>query len=176
MGLSVVTGRLADRFGPRPMVWAGAASLGTGLLLTSTVSHIAVGYLTYGVFLGIATSCCYVPTVAQVGGWFERKRTTALGVAVAGIGLGTLAGPIITDRLIDAYGWRTTYRVLAVASVVILLVASLLIRRAPSAGAAPLPALRAIFANPTFQRLYVSGVLMGLALFVPFVFLVPYAK
>ena len=115
MGLSLVTGRLADRVGPRPVVLAGAASMGLGLVLTSLVGSIWLGYVTYGLLIGIATSCCYVPMVANVGAWFEAKRATALGVAVAGIGLGTLLGPLITDRLIEAHGWRATYRILAVA-------------------------------------------------------------
>ncbi len=176
MGLSLLTGRLADRFGPRPVVLAGATSMGLGLVLTSLVDSIWLGYLTYGVLIGIATSCCYVPMVANVGAWFDAKRTTALGVAVAGIGLGTLLGPLITDRLIDAHGWRSTYRLLALGSVAVLLVCAALVRRAPGAGSAPPPPVKEIFANRTFQRLYLSSLVMGVVLFVPFVFLVPYAK
>lgn len=176
MGLSLVTGRLADRFGPRPVVLVGATSMGLGLVLTSLVSSIWFGYLTYGVLIGIATSCCYVPMVANVGAWFDAKRTTALGVAVAGIGLGTLLGPLITSRLIDAHGWRPTYRILAAGSVAILLLCALLVRRAPGAGTAAPPPVKEIFGNRTFQRLYLSSLVMGVVLFVPFVFLVPYAK
>ena len=69
---------------------AGAVTLCAGLLATSRVASIWVGYVTYGVGVGIAVACVYVPMVAAVGGWFTRRRTTALGIAVAGIGVGTL--------------------------------------------------------------------------------------
>ena len=77
------TGRWADRVGPRPVVLAAAASLCAGLLATSRVSSIWLGYLTCGLGVGFAVACGYVPMVSTVGGWFERKRATALGVAVA---------------------------------------------------------------------------------------------
>lgn len=174
--LSVLTGRWADRAGPRPVVLTGAASMGIGLLATSFVHHLWLGYLSYGVGVGVAVACCYVPLVAQVSGWFARRRATALGVAVSGIGLGTLLGPPLASRLIDAQGWRTTYRLFAVISVVVLVAVAGWVRRAPTAASAAPVDLRAITATPIFRRLYASGLLMGLALFVPFVFLVPYAK
>ena len=88
--LGVFTGRLADRYGPRPVLLVGAVAMGAGLFLTSLVNNIVVGYLTYGIGAGIGVGCAYVPMVAAVGGWFERDRTKAMGVAVAGIGVGTL--------------------------------------------------------------------------------------
>ncbi len=176
-GLGVVTGRLADRHGPRPVVLAGAASMGIGLLATSFVTRTYLGYATYGVFVGTATACCYVPLVAQVSGWFVRRRAAALGIAVAGIGLGTLVGPPVANVLIEAIGWRSTYRVFAAVSVPLLVFAALLVRRAPAAAAsAATLSFREVVANRLFRYLYVGGFFMGLALFVPFVFLVPYAK
>lgn len=89
-GGGVVSGRFADRYGPRPVMVVGTVSLGLGLLATSAVGSIWLGYITYGLGVGTAVACGYVPMVAMVGGWFERRRTTALGIAVAGIGAGTL--------------------------------------------------------------------------------------
>ena len=83
-------------------------------LATSRVQSIWVGYVTYGLGVGIAVACAYVPMVATVGAWFVRRRTTALGVAVAGIGVGTLVLAPLSERLIDAYGWRTAYVVLGI--------------------------------------------------------------
>ncbi len=174
--LSVLTGRWADRVGPRPVVLSGTVALGVGLLATSVVHRLWLGYITYGFGIGVAVACCYVPMVAQVGAWFDRKRATALGIAVSGIGLGTLIVPPLATRLIDDHGWRTTYRVFALVGTVALAAVAAVCRRAPvSASAQPL-SLGALFRNDTFRRLYGSGLLMGLALFVPFVFLVPYAK
>ena len=113
-GLGLVSGKVADRIGPRPLLLIAAAFLVVSLVLTSRVHTIWLGYLTYGIGVGIAVACAYVPMVATVGAWFLQRRTAALGVAVAGIGVGTLVVAPMSDRLIDAHGWRTAYVVLGV--------------------------------------------------------------
>jgi MFS family permease len=86
----------------------GALSLGIGLIATSWVDSIWVGYVTTG--SGVARrGMCVRPMVAVVGGWFVRQRTTALGVSVAGIGAGTLVLAPLSQALIESYGWRTAY-------------------------------------------------------------------
>jgi MFS family permease len=173
--LGVVSGRVADRIGPRPLVVVAAITLGVSLLLTSRVGSIWLGYLTYGVGVGIAVACAYVPMVAAVGAWFVRRRTTALGVAVAGIGVGTLVLAPLSERLIDAYGWRTAYVVLGIGGAVLLLVASLGARRPPvHVVHEPVP-LGRIIRERNFVVLYAATGLISASLFVPFVFMKDYA-
>ena len=176
-GLGVVSGRIADVRGPRPVLLFGAACMVLGLVATSQVQSIWLGYLTYGLGVGIGVACAYVPMVAAVGGWFERHRTTALGVAVAGIGVGTLTAAPASERLIEAYGWRDTYIILAVVAAVLLTVAAAGARRpAVAVQADPASPLRSLLATSrTFWVLYASMFLMSLSLFVPFVFLPDYA-
>jgi MFS family permease len=174
-GLGLVSGKAADRFGPRPVMLVAAGVLGVGLLLTSRVHSIWLGYVTYGVGVGIAVACAYVPMVATVGAWFVRRRTAALGVAVAGIGVGTLVVAPISERLIDAYGWRTAYVVLGIGGAALLLVASLGAWRPPvTVIQEPVP-LRAVIRQRGFVILYVATALISAALFVPFVFIKDYA-
>jgi MFS family permease len=172
----VLTGRLADRIGPRPLALGAAALLAAGLLLTSVVDDLWLGYLTYGLGVGGAVACGYVPMVAMVGGWFTRSRTAALGIAVAGIGLGNLVATYVSAELIDANGWRSTYRAYAVLGAVLLVVAAVCSHRPPMApGAAPVD-LRAAIRRPAFRYLYGSMLVLSQALFVPFVFLPAYAR
>ena len=133
--------------------------MGVGLSVTATVDRLWVGYLTYGLGVGIGVACGYVPMLAVVGGWFERRRTTALGIAVAGIGLGTLAVAPVAAASIDRYGWRATY----VGPPI------------PPASEDSL-ALRQIVRTMAFASLYVSTVLASMALFVPFVLLPAFAE
>ncbi|NED85908.1 MFS transporter, partial [Streptomyces sp. SID11233] len=42
-------------------------------------------------------------------GWFERRLGLALGIANAGIGVGTVLVPLLTAWLIGAFGWRTAF-------------------------------------------------------------------
>jgi MFS family permease len=174
-GLGLVSGKAADRLGPRPLLVVAAVVLGVALVLTSRVPSIWLGYLTYGIGVGIAVACAYVPMVATVGAWFLRRRTAALGVAVAGIGVGTLVVAPLSERLIDAHGWRTAYVVLGVAGSALLLVASLGAWRPPvTVVQEPVP-LREIVRHRGFTILYAATALVSMALFVPFVFIKDYA-
>ena len=174
--LSLITGRLADRFGPRPVMLLGAASLFVGLILTSNVNSIAVGYVTYGAGAGLAAACAYIPMVAAVGGWFEARRATAVGIAVAGIGVGTLVMNPLVTWLLESYSWRSTFRIIAVVGSALLVVCTLLVARAPGAAGAAPSRFGDAARSPMFRRLWLAAMCSGLALFTPFVFVVPYAK
>ena len=175
--VGVFTGRLADRYGPRPLLLAGALSIGLGLFLTSLVNNILLGYLTYGVGAGIGVGCAYVPMVATVGGWFEKDRTKAMGVAVAGIGVGTLVGAPLAKHLVISYGWRNAFVVLGVGSAALLALASIGARRPPGSGTQqPPPPLRLLLKDPRFIWLYVSMTFLSSGLFVPMVYLDDYLE
>lgn len=173
----IVSGMAADRFGPRPVLLFGGLTLGAGLYLTSLVNSLWVGYITYGVCVGIGVACGYVPMLAVVGGWFEKRRAAALGVAVTGVGLGTLVAAPLAASLIAHYGWRQTYVIFGIVSVVGLLLCGCLTQRPPSStGQQSGLCLRDLVKIPGFGYLYFSGFFITLSLFVPFVFLVSYAK
>lgn len=168
------TGRLADRVGPRPVMILGAVAMVVGLLLTAEVSSIQLGYLTYGLGVGIGVACCFVPMVATVGGWFVEKRTLALGLAVAGIGAGTLVLVPIIERVIDAKGWRDAYRVFAIIAGVLLLIAAVGAHRPPGSAATPRPVREVIQGRSDFWILYASSFFMSASLFTAFVFMADY--
>ena len=173
-GAGVVTGPIGDRVGPRPLVVVGGSAMVVGLLLTAEVESIELGYVTYGVGVGLGVACCYVPMVAAVGGWFERQRTLALGLAVSGIGTGTLVVVPIVERLIASHGWRDTYRILAIVTLVLLALAALGAARPPVPAAEALPVRDTIAGRSDFRRLYASVLFISVALFTPFVFLADY--
>lgn len=172
--LGIISGRIADRIGPRRVVLFGAVVMVIGLMLTAEVSSIELGYLTYGLGVGIGVACCYVPMVAAVGGWFTDRRTLALGLAVAGIGTGTLVLVPVMEWLIERNGWRDAYRTLALVTAVLLALAAIGAHRPPSNGAAPLPVRQVISGRSEFWVLYVASLFVTVALFTPFVFLADY--
>ena len=175
-GLGGLSGPAVDRVGPRRVVLVGAAALGLGLLLTSRATSLWQAYLGHGLGVGLAVACCYVPLVAVVGGWFERRRTVAVGVAVSGIGLGTLVGAPAAAALIEAVGWRDAYLVLGAGGVVVLLGCAVLVRPAPLVvGAVAVPLLPRLRTR-AYLTLYGAGLLLSVALFVPFVHLPSYAE
>ncbi len=190
--LGFPAGLIADRTGPRPVVIGGLLLIAAGLVVASQADSLWQIYLGYGLGVGVGVGFSYVPSVAAVQRWFVRKRGTASGIAVAGIGVGTLLGAPLAWELIAHVGWRNTYLVLAALSVVGAIASGLLIRRAPEhyglapdgdppapKGSAPaIPpglTLREAVRTLPFWSIYVGALLMSFGLFVPFVHLTPYA-
>ena len=175
--LSLVTGRLADRFGPRPVMVLAAASFFVGMMVTSNVNSIGIGYLTYGAGAGLAGACAYIPMVAG-GERVVRARSGDCGrdLRRRHRGIGTLVMNPLVTRLLASHSWRTTFRLLAIGGAAILLLCAVLVTRAPG----PTGNGRARFGeaarSPMFRRLWIAALCSGLSLFVPFVFVVPYAR
>jgi len=176
--LGAFTGRLTDRFGPRRVVTVGAVALGLGLGLTALAGHIWFGYLAYGLGVGIGAACCYVPTLAVIGGWFVRRRNTALGIAATGTGCGMMALPPLAAILIHHYGWRATNLIFGLAATIVLLGCAVVVESPPTASSANVTGypLKHVFRSREFVLLYLSWVLATTALFVPFVFLPAFAR
>jgi MFS family permease len=175
-GLGALSGVAVDRYGPRRVLLVGGLALGGGLAATSQVGSLWLGLVTYGLGVGIGVACAYVPMVAVVGGWFERRRTLAIGVAVTGIGLGTLTVAPLAAALIGNLGWRSTHLLLGLVGAGVLLVCALVVARPPvQSGPAALTLGEAV-RDRDYRRLYLAMVLMAVALFVPFVHLPGYAE
>jgi len=189
--LGVVTGPLADRFGTRPMAIAGMVFVSAGLVLAGFADNLLHVYLAYGLGVGLGVGCSYVPSVGTVQRWFARRRGFASGLAVSGIGFGTLLMPILAALLIGTVGWRTAYISLGILSALVGITMALLFVNDPrSKGLAPdggpaLPTaasgasegteLRVAVRSRPFLTLYFAGLIASFGLFVPFVHLVPFA-
>jgi MFS family permease len=189
--LGAVSGRIADRVGPRRVIVAGGVLLGLGLLLAALTQRLWQVYLTYSLCVGVGVGLSYVPSIGTVQRWFVRRRGFASGLAVAGIGLGNLIFPPASEVLIDAFGWREAYLVLGVVVGVSTVAAALLIERGPEVrGLAPdgdppstagattvawgLTVGEAVRTRP-FKLLYLACAATTLGLFIPFAHIVPYA-
>jgi len=173
--LGAVSGSAADRFGTRWVVAVGAVVMGAGLVLTAFVHQLWLGYLTYGIGVGIGTACGYVPMVAVVGSWFDRRQGLAMGIAISGIGVGTLAGAPAATALISVYGWRQTYLIFGIVSFLVLAVCGFLADRPAPSGTTRRDLGRALRSRE-FITLYLSVLLTGFGLFTFFVHLVPFAE
>jgi MFS family permease len=190
--LGLPGGLIGDRIGPRPVVVGGLLIMALGLVVAAQATSLWQVYLGYSLGVGLGVGFSYVPVVAAVQRWFVRRRGTATGIAVAGIGVGTLIGAPLAHELIARIGWRHTYLVLAALTVLGASVAGVLVRPGPQHyglrpdGDPPMPGSAAVAvagfsltealrARP-FWMVYASALLMSFGLFVPFVHLVPYAR
>lgn len=187
-GSGVVSGPISDRVGPRPVLAVGGALFVAGLVATAYAQRLWMGVLTYGIGVGLGCGLYVSPLTALVGRLFAQRRTTALSVAAAGHGLGTLIMSPLSQRIIAARGWRDAYLTIAAMAAAIIAVALVALVRPPAAVAAPSPTgqgpapggYRAVMgravANPGFRSLCLAAALMSVALFVAFAFIVPFAQ
>lgn len=191
--LGALSGPLAERWGARPLAVAGMILTGLGLAVAGLARSLTGVYVAYGLGLGLGVGISFVPAIGAVQRWFTRRRAFASGLAVSGIGVGTLVIPPLASHLIGTLGWRGTYFVLGVATALLGGGAALLLEDDPvklgiGPDGDPLTSGQAISArvtgtalrdavrSPQFFGLYASCLIGSLGAFVPFVHLVPYAK
>ncbi|MBU2534594.1 MAG: MFS transporter [Chloroflexi bacterium] len=128
--LSPVVGILADRWGPRRLIFGGVFFTVSGLLLLSYTRSLIMFYGAFAL-LAIGVSACTVTVLlTTLANWFRRKIGLATGIAICGFGFSGLLIPVIV-RLIAVYDWRTALNILAVGMVVTILPLSLLFRHRP---------------------------------------------
>jgi MFS family permease len=189
--LGAVSGWISDRIGSRWVIAFGVLLIATGLLLASRATTIRQIYVVYGAGIGIGVGFVYVPTVGVVQRWFVRKRGTASGLAVTGIGLGTLCMPLFSAFLIHWSDWRSAYLLMGLLVLSCGLVAALLIVDSPerrgllpdgdTAGAdcgvasSGIRTSEALKTRP-FWLLYAAAFSSSLGLFIPFVHMVPFTR
>lgn len=173
--LAPFTGDIADHYGPRPVVGAGAVLMGAGLVLTAHIHSLPLIFVTYGVGLGAAVACTYIPAIAAVGEWFKLHRDIALGVAISGIGCGTLVAAPLASMLTARYGWRKTFEIFGWTGAALLLLCSALLTRPPVVSEKKKMSVMREVRTRDFAFLYTSLSFAGIAVFVSFVFLAAYA-
>ncbi|MFC2047910.1 MFS transporter [Chloroflexota bacterium] len=123
-------GFLADRWGPRRLVFAGGILIFLGFLLFSRVSSLGMFYVASVLIAVGLSNCTNALLLTAVANWFRRKVGIAIGIVMSGVGLGGLLVPIITI-LIDTLGWRTAMFIIGLGVLVIILPLSLLLRHKP---------------------------------------------
>jgi MFS family permease len=127
------------------------------------------------VLVGAAMACIYIPSVAAVGEWFKARRDIALGVAISGIGCGTLVSAPLAAYLTTRFGWRTAFELFGWVSMAILLGCAALLSRPPVLRGKDTANIPAMLRTRTFALLYVSLIFDGIAIYIPFVFITAYA-
>lgn len=131
---SPFVGRLISRYPARWVIATGAIIVGLGFIWLSLISQLWAFYLGYAIIgVGMATMG-HVPSSTIVSNWFQKRRGTAVGIMSAGIGAGGFAlSPLIGGFLIPNFGWRITYRAMAVLAVALVVpLAALLIKSRPA--------------------------------------------
>src|SRR5713226_1972809 len=117
-------GYLNNRFGPRVVATAGGILYGLGVILAGFVApNLYLLYLPYGIIGGIGLGLGYIVALAMLIKWFPDRRGFITGLAVAGFGGGAaITGPIAANFLLPAFKLNTTFLILGIAYLVIIVI------------------------------------------------------
>jgi MFS family permease len=115
-------GRLIDKYGvQRPLL----ASIALFALATAAMSmitpSIAVLYGLYAIAGLVGVGQNPGAYSKAVSAWFDSRRGLALGITLAGVGLGTAIVPQLSSYLIGHFGWRLGYVGLGATIIVLAL-------------------------------------------------------
>ncbi len=130
--VSPLIGRLMDRAGPRAVMELGVVLMGGGLLLAPLTSAPWHLYVTIGVMVGAGSVCLgYSGQSLFLPNWFIRKRGFAIGIAFAGVGIGSVTLLPWVQHMIEQTGWRTACTAMGLLILIVLAPVNLLLHKRP---------------------------------------------
>jgi MFS family permease len=134
---AVVSGRLADRYSPRPTLFASAVLTGTGMCLCSVADSIG-GFRLFFLVIGLGAGATWSVPNTIVQRWFcgHRMAGLAVGIVTTGVGVGALVFAPLIDYFVRAHGWRNAFLIVGLVFPAIISISSLLMRAPPQETAA----------------------------------------
>jgi MFS family permease len=180
----VLLGRVADRVGVMLPVIGGAVSLLLGYVAAGFAASLWQFALAYGVLIGLfGCAATFVPLLADVSMWFDRRRGIAVAICASGNYLAGAFWPSVVEHFIGTVGWRQTHFGIGVFCVVTMVPLALLLRRRvsvhgvggmPPAALRPKPGTLGLRPSVLQAVLALAGVCCCVAMSMPQVHIVAY--
>ena len=117
-----------DRYGPKGLLIAGTACYMTGLLLLAESYLYWHFVLTLGVLSGTGAALLSTVALASVPQWFDRKAALAIGISMAGAGLGGVIFPFVLRAGFTNLGYKWTIRLLALVVLILGMLGTVLVK------------------------------------------------
>ncbi|CAE6364019.1 unnamed protein product [Rhizoctonia solani] len=147
-----------------------------GAAFSTRVWHLL---LTQGILYSIGGTIVYFPMQMYVFEWFQERRGLANGLIFSGTGLGGVVLPFVVEKLLIAYGLRTTFIALAIGYALLLSAALPFVKGRLPPSSLIIPQQRSDWSflrNPEFIVLFAGNFLQGLGNFVPGIWLPTFAS
>jgi MFS transporter, OFA family, oxalate/formate antiporter len=164
--MMVPAGRLQDRLGPRLVATLGAALTGAGLFVASLATPTTAwpAMIGFGVLAGTGFGLGYAAATPAAVKWFPpEKKGLITGLVVAGFGIAPVYISPLAKWLLANQGIAWSFRTLAIAFSVAMLLLAQLIRDPPksaprkvAAGSAADADWRQMIRSPAFWSLYLQ--------------------
>lgn len=185
---SVVWGKLTDAWSIRWVLGMSGSLLSAGFLLASFSESLTQFILCFCIIGGLGLAGTFSPLTGTTMRWFPpRQRGFALGLSIAGVGVGTAIMPALADYLIYSEGWQYTFRTFAIIMLILTILATLLAKEPPThknkgskentpyPDTAPRPSLSSILKHRRFWLIFGMNVAAVTILQMCLVHLVPRA-
>ena len=179
----VVMGRLADRMGIMIPALIGSLALPAGFYLAAHASSILEISLAFSLLCGfLGSSFSMAPLIADISHWFSRRRGLAVGIAFSGSYVAGAIWPPILQRMFDAQGWRESFIDLALLTLILMALLSLLLyprppmnEQQPETGSVDSKSANSLVSGGTLQSLIcLAGFGCCVAMAMPQIHIVPY--
>ncbi|XP_076443065.1 uncharacterized protein LOC143281696 [Babylonia areolata] len=121
-----VTAYLVERWGCRLVGFCGGLVAALGVAGSAYAPNIHLFILSFGVVAGVGVGLIYLPSVTMVNMYFHKKRGMVAGIITSGSGFGLLALAPLTEMLMEQYGWRGCYLIMAAITLHFCVCASLM--------------------------------------------------
>ena len=108
-----LAGRLVDTVGARRFALWAILLFGVSVMsLYFVPGNLGFFYAWFVVIGVLAAGAAPGPFARAVSAWFDRKRGLALGLCMAGVGIGAAIMPLVARSATAAFGWRGAYVVI----------------------------------------------------------------
>lgn len=114
----VMSGPLFDLGYFRSMLIVGNFLVVFGIMMLSLSTTYWQVFLSQGLCMGLGAGLLYIPSLALVGVWFDKKRALALGIVMSGIAVGGVIYIIMFDRLTKSAGFPWAIRAIGFVALV----------------------------------------------------------
>lgn len=164
----IASGRLADRYNPKPVLLASASLIACGLCLCSVAGTLNQFRL-FLCIVGLGSGATWSVPNSIVQRWFYRRKDAglALGLVVSGVGVGALIFAPLINYLILNHGLKNTFLIIGILFFVIVVAATLVLRPSP-ARIGPIPkdspevVGRTVVRAPATKRLMMTWAFLAL--------------
>jgi MFS family permease len=128
LSLGLQVGPLFDRYGPQWIMICGSVLYALSIFLLGNCNKYYEFMLCLGVLGGSSSAFVSTPSLSVLSHWFQRRRGTAIGIAMTGSSLGGIIFPLMLRATLERFGWAWALRVLGFIFIFFLTMGNICIR------------------------------------------------
>ncbi len=117
-----IVGSLGQRYGIRTLGMIGLVGHSMAyVILSLNPGSLPIWYASWALLAVLGAGSLSVIWTAVLNGWFIKNRGAAVGITMAGTGIGAFILPPVVEFLISNHGWRAAYQGIGIGALVISL-------------------------------------------------------